>query len=146
MWVYILFVVFILFALYKERQALGCPDIPDGRDCDNSNGKAVAGTKAYEDMSTEQILGKIEYASHYQDRWVKWRTSFIVAVLATFMIIYLMYQRVPTEKELAIYTIVLVMAITLTSGFYRFHLSDHVTRNIDEAVNILRNREIHKSN
>lgn len=141
MWVYVLVGVFFLFALYKERQALGCPDWPNGADCDNQNGKAVRGTKVTPDMSTHQILDAIDYAAKFQDRWVKWRATFMIALLATIVAIYIMYNRVPTEQELVVYTVVFVLTVTLSNSFYRFHLTDHVTNHVSEGVEILRSRQ-----
>lgn len=141
MWVYILFIALFLFVYYKERQALGCPNWPDGTDCDNASGKAVQGSKTTPNMSTNQILEVVDHAARFQNRWVRWRTSFMIALFATIAAIYIMYSRFPSEKELAVYVLVITFAITLTNSFYRFHLTDHVTNNIVEGVEILRSRQ-----
>lgn len=138
--VYLLFAVFLVFAIYKERQALGCPTVPDGTDCSNRDGKAVRGSKSERGMSSNQILDKISYAAHFQERWVTWRTSFMTALFVAVSSVYILHERFPTEQELATYTIVVVLALTLVGSFYKFHLSNHVAANIDESVNILRGR------
>jgi len=141
MWIYVLIIIFFLFALYKERQALGCSEWPDGTDCDNANGKAVRGSNASPGMTNDQILDVIDQAAHFQDRWVKWRTSFMLSLFTAIIVVYVMTNRFPSEKELVVYTIVFMLTLTLTNSFYRFHLTDHVTNHISEGVGILRSRQ-----
>lgn len=140
MWVYVLFAILLVFVIYKERQALGCPDWPDGTDCNNKCGKAVQGSQPDASMSNEQILDVIDHAAGYQNRWVKWRISFMIALFSTIIAIYVMDSRLPTEKELVVFFIVIMLVLTLSNNFYRFHLSDHVANHISEGVDILRKR------
>jgi len=144
MWIYILFTVLFLFAVYKERQALGCPEIPNGTDCNNVDGKAVQGTKVSFNLTSEEILRRIDYAAHFQERWVKWRASLIISIISTIIIIFIQYNRIATEQELALYSTVIAFAFTLYNNFYRFHLTDHVSKNISDGIAILQTRKLNR--
>ena len=141
MWIYAAVATIFVYAVYKERQALGCPNIPNGNDCDNINGKAVKGSAVNSNMSSATILDKIEYAAHYDDRWVKWRIFFMLSVCFAIVAAYIMQGKLVSEKDLLVYVTVLMLSLTLTTGFYKFHLTDHVTANISTGVNILKSRK-----
>ncbi len=140
MWIYIILAIVLLYALYKERQALGCGNFFEGKDCDNINGKAVKGTTPYPNDSSEELFDKIELAAGYQERFVKWRLFLIVSFLATMLIWFIIYKRFPTEWELITAMLILFFAMSSASGFYKFHLYNYVKRNINESVEILRER------
>lgn len=140
MWLYVAIVAFVLFALYKERQALGCPSIPNGSDCDNANGKAVVGTKPSIDDSNDEILDKIDLAGGFADRDVAWRKSVIVAFISTFILFFLLHRRIPTAVELFIGIFSISPVIYFMSNFYKYHLINYITKNIHESTALLRSR------
>ena len=139
MWVYILIGVLLLYALYKERQALGCPEVPIG-ECNNKEGKAVLGTSPHPEDSVEDLLSKIFSGACYQDRFVYWRValfdSFLFAVISWFIL----YRRFPSEWELSVLLVVGVSVLYITKGFYKFHLDDHVKENLQVSVEFLKQR------
>jgi hypothetical protein len=141
MYIYIVIIIIILFAIYKERQALGCPNIPDGTDCDNANGKAVKGTKPSNNDSNNVIYEKIILGSKVSERMVTWRLSLLLSFFCVFIMYFFMYQRIPLEKELAIGMFVITAIVYFTLNFYKFHLYDYVENNIFECIEILRSRE-----
>ena len=140
MWTYILVFIIILYALYKEREALGCRGIFDGKDCDNDKGKAVEGSISSKNDNTPEILDKIEYAADYQLRFVKWRAFLIVAFLTTILLWFVVFQKFPREWELVVGILILFVAMSSATGFYLFHLYDHIKKNIDKSTDILRKR------
>lgn len=140
MWVYFLIAACFVYALYKEREALGCPTIPNGEDCDNANGKAVRGTKPFPTDSSPEIFGKIKKAAGFADRWVVWRISFLLALPCIFFIFFFLYQRVPDEREAMIGIFVISAIVYSVLNFYKFHLINYIEANIDEGVKILESR------
>lgn len=140
MWVYIILVVVLLYALYKEHQALGCDAVITCQDCDNQNGKAVIGTKPSILDSTEEIYAKIDKAASYTDRFVTWRICYIVGFLAAIIIAFILYQTLPTELELLIILLTVGILLYFTFNFYNFHLVKHIEKNIKESTVILKTR------
>ena len=140
MWIYIAVIAVIIYVIYKERQALGCPNIPNGADCDNANGKAVRGSDVNNRMGTSEILNKVEFASRYEDRWVKWRIFFMISVAIAVIFPYISTGTLVTEHNLIVCIVVVVSVLLSVSNFYKFHLTDIVANNISSAVNILRSR------
>ena len=140
MWVYIIVFIVLLYALYKERQALGCGNFFKGKDCNNANGKAVLGTASLPSDSTSEILDKIKYAADFDSRFVKWRAFLLISFCATVFLWFVIFKRFPPEWELLIMLLILFTTLSLAAGFYRFHLYNFVEQNIDGSVEILRNR------
>lgn len=136
----ICFTIFYLYVLYKERQALGCPDIPNGTDCDNANGKAVKGTDPLPSDSTAVIFDKIQKAANFGDRWVMWRIGMLISVPCVLLIYFIITGALPKEKELVVGTFVITALVYFTLNFYKFHLINYIQRNIDEGVKILKTR------
>lgn len=140
MWVYCIFIVVLVYALYKERQALGCGNFFDGVDCDNPNGKAVIGSMSYPTDSSNEILDKIDFAADYNSRFVKWRSFLLLSVISVIVMWFIIFRRLPSEWELVCGTMVVFIAANAYSSFYKFHLYAHVQKNIDNSTDILRSR------
>ncbi len=140
MWVYLLIGLILAYALYKERQALGCQF--NSEDCDNKNGKAVKGTSSSHHDSTQKIYNKIKLAGCYKDRFVFWRIAVIVSFICAIMVWFVLYRRLPNEWELVVLMLVISSVLYTTNSFYKFHLCDHVKKNISEAVDILQSRHL----
>lgn len=141
MLIYVLIGVAFVYALYKERQALGCPDIPNGEDCDNANGKAVKGTRPSTTDSTPEVFEKIRKAADFADRWVVWRIAFLLAIPCVLLIYFFLYQGYPKEHEILVGLFVIGSVVYFTLNFYKFHLINYVKNNIDEGVKILESRQ-----
>lgn len=146
MYIYIAIFIFAIFCLYKERQALGCPNIPDGNDCDNANGKAVKGTEPNQNDSNKTIFSKIKKAADFGDRWVMWRIGVLMSIPCIFLIYFMscydqkLVPRVPSEKELVVGMFVITAILYFTLNFYKFHMINYIRRNIDKGVEILEQR------
>lgn len=167
MYIYALVAILLIFALWKERQALGCPENPlSTTDCDNANGKAVKGARSFPSDATEVVVGNIKKASDFADRWVIWRVGFLLSfpcvVIAYFFlhssifdspaktcftpsgkeedIICKLVKSFPSEKELVIGMFVITALFYFTINFYKFHLINYAKKNIDEGVDILASR------
>lgn len=139
MWVYIILVVLLIYAIIKEREALGCSS-NICQDCDNQNGKAVKGTKPDETDTTDEIYDKIYKAATFTDRFVTWRIGYIVGFFAAILVVFLLYQSFPTELELLVITLVVGILIYFTFSFYNFHLIKCIEKNIRESAAILQKR------
>lgn len=142
MWIYLVIALVFVYALYKEREALGCPTIPNGEDCDNANGKAVRGTKPLPTDPTPVIFDKIRKAADFADRWVVWRISFLISLPSVLLIYFFLYQRFPDEHETLMGLFIISAIVYFALNFYKFHLINYVKDNIDEGVKILETRPI----
>jgi len=137
--IYVIYGFLFLLAVFKDRAMLGC-SLDVTKDCDNENGKVTKGTKSLSTDSTSTILNKIKYASHANERIVVWRTSFIIIAISIFLSWFLLYQRIPTELELAGVTVVFFLFMYFACGFMQYHMHRYIERNIGDAVEILRGR------
>jgi heme/copper-type cytochrome/quinol oxidase subunit 4 len=140
MWIYVCIFFLTLFVIYKERQALGCPNVPDGSDCNNKKGKAVKGTRVKTDDNIDNIFHKLKKAGSFADRWVVWRLGFIIGITSTLICFYLLKKRFPTEWELIICLTVISTLVYFSLNFYNFHLFQHIKENIERGVELLKSR------
>lgn len=140
MWIYIIIAFAFVYALYKERQALGCSSILDGKDCDNANGKAVKGSNPSPSDPTNVVYDKIRLASDFADRWVVWRLAFLLSVPCIVLIIFFLHQRIPKEQEALVGIFVITAIVYFALNFYKFHLMNYAKNNINEGVKILETR------
>lgn len=130
---YLLILILFVYAVFKERQALGCKNyIWEGIDCDNANGKAVCGTAPEETDTQLDTVSKIKYAVAFPDRFVTWRITFIICVLCSIMIGYILFPEFPSEKNFLIMILILFTMITIVYGFYRFHMYDHISNHVNQ--------------
>lgn len=139
--VYCLVGVLFLYALYKERQALGCRTIPNGVDCDNANGKVVRGTSPKQDDSTGTLLNKLELISKTHEEFVTWRVSFMLSIAIVLLIFFVCFNRVPTEIELVQSIFICFSTIYFSFNFYCFHVWKYIGKNTNDISKILRSRE-----
>lgn len=162
MYIYILVAILLIFALWKERQALGCPENPlSTTDCDNANGKAVIGTKSSPSDPTSVVVDKIKKAANFGDRWVMWRVGFLLSFPCVVIAYFFLHSTIfdgggascfksssgdllctlaksfPSEKELVVGMFVITALVYFTLNFYKFHLINYARKNIDEGVDIL---------
>ena len=140
MWIYFLIALVFVYALYKERQALGCPTIPNGEDCDNANGKAVKGTRPLPTDPTGAVFDKMRSAADFADKWVVWRVALLLSIPCMFFIYFFLYQRIPLEHELLVGMFVISAIVYFVLNFYKFHLINHARNNINEGIRILETR------
>lgn len=135
---WIAIVLVLVYAIYKERQALGCKCIPDGSDCDNVNGKAVAGTEPGETDTEDMLHHRIRKASKFMDRWVIWRMALIISFICTLLISIMVSNQFPDTKTLIISMFVITCMVYASLNFYKFHLISHIEQNIDKCLHKLK--------
>lgn len=128
------------YALYKERQALGCPFPPTGADCDNAHGKSVAGTAPAPSDPIGVLFAKAKRACRYSERTVTWRSSFLIAVASVIGVFFCCLGRLPTERELVVGALVVFALTYFASNFYRFHISEHAEKNAEAAMDAIWDR------
>lgn len=138
MLVYIIIALILIFAVYKERQALGCPNIPNGRDCDNAHGKAVDGTEPLPSDPLHVLLSKISRASAFMNRWVTWRLAIIASFICTTVVWFFVFQSFPSEFQLSISMFVISAVVYFTLNFYKFHLGDYIQDNVSKSVSLVK--------
>lgn len=167
MYVYIVVAVLFIFALWKERQALGCPEGLTFKDCNNAEGKAVRGTNPKRTDSTEVVFNKMSKAADFADRWVVWRVAFLISIPCIIVSYFFLNSSVlfsssetasdiciktlnglkctivkslPSEKELVVGSFVITALVYFTFNFYKFHLINYAKNNVDAGVDILKGR------
>ncbi len=137
--IYAFIVVLVVVIFAKERLSLGCTSNPLEK-CDNENGVAVVGTVPNASDSKDVLLKKISKAGNYTSRFVTWRKTIVIAFIAIAAIWGLILKRIPSGWELLLGMTLIFVIITSVEGFYKYHLYDIVAKNVDDSVDLLRNK------
>jgi len=111
--------------------------------CRPAEGMPYRGSTPAEQDTTSVLLDKIDNAAGAEDKSIKWRRSFIMAVICSFMI----FGLVVTPGSLPMwYTFYLTVFII--TGMWYFHFSNYsyhkfksAEHNVNKATEILRQRE-----
>jgi len=136
---YAFVIIAMVCILLKERSCLGCGTIFSTEDCDNKNGKAVIGTQPYLNDTKNNLLDKIKLAGNYTSRFVTWRGFLLTSFLITLALWFVIFKKMPTDWELITSMMIIFLGISMMSSFYKFHLSDLISKNIDNSVELLKN-------
>lgn len=140
MWIYIVVGLIIIYIVYKELQAFGCPMGFTTQDCNNENGKSVKGTQPYPTDSTDTLYKKIILASKFMDRTVIWRGCILVGFVSALLIYFFLESRFPSELELVVTIFVIAALSYFAISFYRFHMISYLEKNTSEAIDLLKLR------
>ena len=140
MFVYLIFGVLFAYAVYKERQQLGCPAFPSTEDCDNAKGKPLRGTQPSETDSTDELFGKIKKAGAWAGQWVIWRIGLIIATIFTLLLFFVLEHRLADERELVVGSLIGTFLFVFAMNFEKFHFWDYVEGNINRSVELIEKR------
>ena len=140
MLLYVAILLFVIYTLYKERVDLGCPTDPIGTACNNRDIRVVKDTEPKATDTLATLYKKIDDAANFSSRWVTWRLSIIVSVVCVFLIYYISFQRIPTEVELLIGILVISSVVYFTINYYIYHYVDMVRDNIENGIDMVRNK------
>lgn len=71
--------------------------------------------------SIETLLNRIYWVADADGRNTKWKRCFMIAFISTIAIIYIVYTRPPTAKEVILLILIVFIACMACSSFFRFH-------------------------
>jgi len=80
------------------------------------------------------LLEKIRLSSRYEVNSVKWRRCILFAIIAGFVLLSLLFYRLPTGQELIIAVIVLYLFSYIALDYYQQNIADPAVDNITKAT------------
>lgn len=145
-WMYVILIGLFLLVLRVENKDNNCSD-PWKKDavCDGFSGMPFSGNKPEPGDSCSQVLDKIHRAADSENRMIKWRRAFILAVassLAIFLLI-LTPRTLPPFQILYLTTAVIWAVLYFSFNYYSYHLLSIPKEQIQAGVKQLRSSCIH---
>jgi hypothetical protein len=138
MWIYVGILVALLYAIYKEREALGCDTFSFIKACNNHKSNVMRGNVGEEGDSDGELLNKIEDTSDYTRRFVRWRKNFILSTMSVVMLWFVLFKKLPSEYEMVVGILVLFVMISASDSFYDYHIVKPNADNVKYSVRLLR--------
>lgn len=114
--VYIIVFFFVLFAIKFEKT-------------DYANAYDLSKPKKSD--KPKRIFKKIRVVTSYDNHTIKWRRIYISSVLSTVLIFLIIYQRIPSQKELLLYIAIIYAIFALQWSNYTSVISSQASSYIN---------------
>lgn len=85
------------------------------------NGKIHYKGLGTEEESVETLLNRVYWVADSDGRNSKWKRAYIIAFIATALIICAIFRRVPSAQECILLLLCIFITVMAASGFFRFH-------------------------
>jgi len=115
--------------------------------CKPDEAMPYRGSTPSESDSNDVLLDKIDNAAGVEDKSIKWRRSFIMAAICSFMIFALVITPGSLPEWYTFY-----LTVFIITGMWYFHFSNYsyhkfkpAEHNVNKATNLLRQRTSHHS-
>lgn len=131
--IYISLLVAVLFASKSEYEDLYCPH-PGSDVCYYGNGAAYSQGIPNDEDTQEELLEKLQIIGRYDSYSVKWRSCFIFAIIAGFLVAFLVLQRLPNGPELLLAVLTIYLLLYLMTEFYKMQLITPAMSHFDDIV------------
>lgn len=131
--VYSIFIYFLWFALTKESNDINCRD-SKGKICGKDMGRAYVHGKLDESDDINTLLKKLKMTSRYEINSILWRRCFIVAIISSIILIFVLKNRMPTGIELTAGFLIIYIVMYMTLTYFQQKISKPALKQLDELV------------
>jgi hypothetical protein len=137
--IYIVAILLFLLAFKSEKKDLYCYDA-NGFTSECGPGQGMSYIQGRPDPNDDvfTLLNKLEHTVRHDDGSVKWRRCLIFALIATFVLFFLLYGRLPNGVELLISFIVIYIGSYLMYSFFQSNLTFYAVEQADETIDLIR--------
>lgn len=140
---YILLLIVLIIVVWAELRDQMCPGGALGSCCSvmsPDNRLLTHGTKAKDSDTSVAIIEKTVKAAAADINGVKWRISFILAILIAVLLWIFIFQMLPHWVILYLTVLIVFLVIYFYFSFAGFHIKNEVFKIIEGNLKILRNR------
>jgi hypothetical protein len=139
--------IIIILAMYKvyttEKDDMLCPHGPSTTDknlCKEGNGKSYHGSLPQSTDKLEIIMNKINIAATAYSKEVIWRKYFMLAIVTSFFICFLVLEKVPSPSKVFLIICIIMILGYFNQCFYNYHHYKHMEDSILKSTNIILKR------
>jgi len=116
---YLLIFVFLFVAIRAEHRDVKCEEYKSSK-CGPGMGTAYAAGKPHPGDSLKVLLQKIRITARYEVNSIIWRRAFIVAVIASFLVLYTTGKKLPSGFKFAVaFLIIYIVLYLVLTGFQK---------------------------
>jgi hypothetical protein len=134
--IYAISIFFFYFAIKSELKDIRCSD-KEGTICGEGMGRTYYIGHPDETDDIETLLEKIRLSSIYELRTILWRKSLIVAMIISFIIIYLIKGKIPDGDEFVIGVAISYIAIYTMLNFFQNAISIPATNQLKRCIEMI---------
>ena len=140
--VYFIIIAYFLMSLIYEYRDIYCARIDFSKCCSYGCGGAYAGSKPNNTDSVNTLLDKINIAADADMNTIKWRRSYIVATVSTFIIWISIFKRVPEYWEALISILMMAAVLKFSFSYYSYHHYEPPRIYIHNSVEMIKSKLI----
>ena len=106
--IYIVIILILIWVIKSEYADQRCADLAEGV-CGDGKGRAYYNSVPKEGDTHEELKRKFIETGKYDMKSIHWRRLMAVAILSSFIVTYILLQKFPNAKSLAISTIIIFL-------------------------------------
>jgi len=130
-------------SFFSEKSDLFCP--PEVKKycknlCGDNKGKYYIKGQPKNTDSVNELLNKIKISTTCGSNTVKWRRSFLIAIVVCLAISLIILEKFPDGKLLFLMVFITFIIIYFSFSYYEYHYEKYPMINIDKSVNYIRNK------
>ena len=137
---YLIIFGLVVFVFLTEQADWKCPGVTNFLfNCEGEEGMPYKGSKPHKNDGCNELLAKINIAAAAQGNSIKWRRSFMLAVLITVIVFSLVLTpgKLPIWIQFYIVVIIITSILYFNMNYYDYHKYNIPRNYIKESTGIL---------
>jgi magnesium-transporting ATPase (P-type) len=131
--IYIIIIIAFWFALKVERSDTHCQDAKKTV-CGEGYGRAYSLGIPEEGDDLQTLKNKIRITARYDVNSVHWRKTFIAAVISAFVILYILYSKIPSGIKFGTTIIVIYIIFYVSVLAFQKNIGHPALRQLDTIL------------
>ena len=141
---YAILLLSVGFIGWVEKQDLSCPDVfsPESQ-CAEGKGMPFRGTEPRQEDDCNTLLDKAEKASGVEERSIKWRRSFVLGAVISFLFWILIATPgcLPSWEKMYMSVIICFATLYFSMNFFAYHTVKKAASYAKVSVSEIRNKK-----
>jgi len=135
-----LLIIFLILWYAIQSEADDIYRNPSNKNLAGGNGNIHYKGLGSDEESIDKLLNRIYWTATADDRNNKWKRAYIIATIATLMIIVLIYRTRPSAKDIVLILIIIFIVCYAVFSFFKFHSDRFAPYYIRDDVIKIRNK------
>lgn len=131
--IYIVLIIVVIYAIHAEIKDVTCQDTK-GEICGPLTGRAYSHGKPQPGDSFDILLDKVKITSRYEMNSIHWRRAFIASVIASFIILYILNNKLPNGINLITVFLVIYIVFYLTLTLFQRWVTEPALEQMNEVI------------
>jgi hypothetical protein len=133
--IYLIFICIFIFAVFSELKDIGCSRVNNCRFLEES--PLIKNYLSDKSDPLNLVIDKIKNGLSYNDKMIFWRLNFIGASISFFLLWFLIFNSIPSERNLIIGVLIIFLVFYFMSTFYYYHVENRIKENLLQNIDNL---------